>query len=163
MTLPRILKKTASFRIPLVEVTGGEPLEQEATPSLLKALVRAGYSVMLETNGAHDVSRVPRAVLKVVDVKCPSSGRSMRNRWSNLCRLTGQDEVKFVISNARDYRYAKAVIRRHRLAGKNLIFSPLWGRMSPSLLASWVLRDRLRVRVQVQLHKVLWGSARRGR
>ena len=162
-TLRRILRKVASFRVGLVEVTGGEPLEQEAVYPLLRALRRAGYRVLLETNGARDVKRVPRGVVKILDVKGPSSGREKRNLWSNLRRLGPLDEVKFVVADMKDYRFAKSVMRRFRLKGKNLLLSPLHGRMPPGRLASWVVRDRLPARVQLQLHKVIWGPDRRGR
>ncbi len=163
MTLSQIMKKVASYRAGLVEVTGGEPMEQAGTVSLLRALLRAGYRTMLETNGIQDVSRVPRQVVKILDVKGPSSGREKENRWSNLRHLTRQDELKFVIGDVRDYRFAKKVIKKHRLSKKNMLFSPLAGRLKPGQLASWVLRDRLPVRVQIQLHKILWRPDQRGR
>jgi 7-carboxy-7-deazaguanine synthase len=163
MSIGRILRRVASCRVPLVEVTGGEPLEQEAAIPLLKALAKRGYRVMLETNGARDVSRVPKAVVKVMDVKCPSSGHEKRNLWSNLRRITGRDEIKFVIGDRRDYRFATDVIRRFRLAGKRLLFSPVHRRLRPGSLADWVLHDRFPVRVQIQLHKYLWGPGRRDR
>jgi 7-carboxy-7-deazaguanine synthase len=162
MTLSQISRRIWSYRIPLVEVTGGEPLEQDGTIRLLTDLLKDGYRVLLETNGARDVSRVPKAVVKVLDVKCPSSGREKENLWSNLDHLTDDDEVKFVIGGSKDYRFAKRVIRRFKLAGKRLLFSPLYGRLEPRCLTEWVLRDRLPVRIQVQLHKYLWGPAVRG-
>jgi 7-carboxy-7-deazaguanine synthase len=163
MALAAVLRKVRSFRVPLVEVTGGEPLEQEGALPLMTALVRAGYAVMLETNGAHDVSRVPRAVLKVVDVKCPSSGREGANHWPNLRRLGTDDEVKFVVADRRDYRYARRVMRRFRLSGRHVLLSPVHGLLPARRLAGWVLKDRLDARVQVQLHKVLWGPGARRR
>lgn len=163
MTQAQVLRRVRSFRADLVEVTGGEPLEQPGVYALLRALLKTHPRVLLETNGARDVSRVPRGVVKVLDVKCPSSGREKNNLWSNLRLLGPRDEVKFVVTDARDYRFARKVMKRHRLEERRVLFSPLYGRMPAARLASWILRDRLNVRLQVQLHKILWAPGRRGK
>ena len=138
-------------------------MEQTATVPLLRALLRAGRSVMLETNGVHDLARVPRAVKRIVDVKGPSSRRQKAGFLANLRRLRAADEVKFVIADRRDYRFAKDVLRRFRIRGKQVLLSPLAGRLTARRLAGWILKDRLDVRLQVQLHKILWRAGARGR
>jgi 7-carboxy-7-deazaguanine synthase len=149
----------------LVEVTGGEPLEQEGVYPLMDALLAKGYQVLLETNGAMDVERVPRQVVKIVDVKCPGSGVEDRNHWDNFEKLTPrQDEIKFVIKDREDYDYAKEVIRRHPLVEKfALLFSPVTEYLKPSVLAGWMTTDRLSARFQLQIHKYIWPGDAQGR
>ncbi|WP_235001338.1 7-carboxy-7-deazaguanine synthase QueE [Nitrosovibrio sp. Nv4] len=154
-----ILVEVAGYAARYVTVTGGEPLAQKECLTLLRLLCDAGYSVSLETSGALDVSMVDERVSKILDIKTPGSGEAERNRWSNLPYLTPHDEVKFVLCDEIDYQWAIEVMRKHQL---NLVcpvlFSPVYDRLDPAALAAWVLRDRLPVRVQVQLHKLLWGE-----
>jgi len=148
----------------LVEVTGGEPLLQEDVYPLMEGLVARGRTVLLETGGHRSTSRVPDAVVTILDVKCPGSGEAARNDWSNLERLRPHDEVKFVIRDREDYEYARDVIERYGLERKAaaIHLSPVHGEMNPRLLSEWVLSDHLPVRVQLQLHKYIWDPATRG-
>lgn len=163
--LEEILAKVDAYGIRLVEITGGEPLEQEEVYPLMEALLVKGYQVLLETSGAVDVARVPKKVVKIVDVKCPGSGEEARNLWSNFEKLTThQDEIKFVIKDREDYDYAKEIIRKHQLAGKfTLLFSSAFEHLKPSDLAEWITADRLQVRFQLQLHKYVWPEDTKGR
>ncbi|SFO12947.1 7-carboxy-7-deazaguanine synthase QueE [Nitrosospira briensis] len=154
-----ILTKVASYGTRYVTVTGGEPLAQKECLALLSLLCEAHYSVSLETSGALDVSAVDPCVSKILDIKTPGSGEAERNRWSNLDCLTSQDEVKFVLCDETDYLWAVEVLRERRLDRIcPVLFSPVYGKLDPAALAAWVLRDHLPVRVQVQLHKLLWGE-----
>ena len=141
----------------LVELTGGEPLLQKEIFALARALLDRGYTVLCETGGSLDLDRVPREVIKIVDVKCPGSGESHRNLWSNLEKLGPRDEIKFVIRDRADYEWALGVIRGRGLAGRSILFSPVWGELELRELAEWVLADGAPVRVQTQLHKHIWG------
>ena len=147
--------------IELVEVTGGEPLLQPGTLPLLGELCDAGRTVLLETNGSLDVSRVDPRVHRIVDLKSPSSGQHQLNREDNVRLLTARDEIKFVLADRADYEWMRHMIERHRLdrLGVALLASCVWGRLDGRELVRWVLEDRLSVRVQVQLHKVLWGGS----
>jgi len=159
MSISTILEEVSSYEAHNVTVTGGEPLAQKKCLILLRLLCDAGYSVSLETNGAQDISKVDGRVVKVLDVKTPGSGEAKKNRWTNLEYLARQDELKFVLCDEVDYQWAIQTIRKHRLDDIcPVLFSPVYGKLDPALLASWVLRDRLRVRVQIQLHKLLWGE-----
>ena len=150
--------------IQLVELTGGEPLHQPGTLPLLRELCDAGRTVLLETNGSLDVSQVDPRVHRLVDLKAPSSGQHQHNREDNLRWLSARDEIKFVLADRADYEWMRAMIERHRLdhRGVALLVSCVWGRLDGAELARWVLEDRLSVRVQVQLHKVLWGARAKG-
>lgn len=142
-------------------MTGGEPLAQRACLDLLAALCDAGHSVSLETSGALDVSGVDPRVSRVVDVKAPASGESGRNRLENLPLLGPRDQLKFVLCSRDDYEWARAFLREHAAVIRApVLLSPGWGQVAPADLAAWMLEDRLPVRLQVQLHKVLWGEAR---
>ncbi|TCS74060.1 7-carboxy-7-deazaguanine synthase [Sulfuritortus calidifontis] len=159
MTLAQILAAVAAYALRQVTVTGGEPLAQRDCPALLTALCDAGYDVSLETSGALDIAPVDKRVARIVDIKTPGSGEVERNLWSNIEQLTPHDEVKFVIVDEADYRWAVELLRQHRLAERcEVLFSPVFGKLQPRQLAEWILRDRLPVRLQVQLHKVLWGE-----
>ena len=161
MTLPEILEQVAGYGARYVTVTGGEPMAQKACPELLRALCDAGYEVSLETGGALDVSGVDARVVKVLDIKTPGSGEEEKNLWSNLDQINAHDEIKFVLCDEADYQWAKQVLHEHALERKcAVLFSPVQGRLAPSDLADWILRDRLPVRFQVQLHKLLWGDER---
>ena len=148
----------------LVEITGGEPLLQSDVYPLMRRLVASGKTVLVETGGHLDISGVPPEVVRVVDVKCPGSGESDRNDWNNLDRLAAHDEVKFVIRDRADYEFARGVVQQRHLDAccAVVLFSPVHRVLAPGELSSWVLQDRLPVRVQVQLHKYLWGDDTRG-
>ena len=159
-----VLERVAAYDCPLVEITGGEPLLQSEVYRLMQRLLDGGKTVLLETGGHIDISDVPREVVKVVDVKCPGSGESARNDWGNLERLAAHDEVKFVIGDRADYEFARDVVREHRLDRRcgAVLLSPVHGELEPVVLSEWVLADHLPARVQVQLHKYLWGADTRG-
>lgn len=160
VTIASILETVAGYAPRYVTVTGGEPLAQKNCIVLLKALCDAGYEVSLETGGAMDISAVDARVVRVVDIKTPGSGEVEKNRWENLALLTAHDEIKFVLCDETDYHWARALIGEHQLAEKcPVLFSPVHGTMNPTQLAEWILRDRLPVRLQVQLHKILWHDA----
>jgi 7-carboxy-7-deazaguanine synthase len=158
MTLDAIVSKAESYRCPLVEVTGGEPLAQPNCLPLLRALCDAGLTVLLETSGAFDVAGVDPRVIKIMDLKCPSSGETERNRYANLRHLTAKDEVKFVIADRTDYDWAK----QHLPDNAHALFSPVWEKLPLKTLAEWILADRLPVRLQTQWHKHIWGPETRG-
>lgn len=159
MGLDEILEAVARHEVMHVCVTGGEPLAQRHCPALLRALCDAGYQVSLETSGALDLAAVDSRVVKVMDLKTPASGEAHRNRWENLQHLTSRDQVKFVICDRQDYEWARETLERHRLAERcEVLFSPCWDRQDPAALAGWILEDRLPVRLQLQLHKLLWGE-----
>lgn len=154
-----ILGTVGSFDAPHVCVTGGEPLAQPNCLTLLKRLCDAGHRVSLETSGAMDISGVDPRVVRVVDVKTPGSGEAPRNKTGNFPLLTDRDQVKFVICSREDYDWSKAYLQEHQLAGRcQILFSPSYLQIQPTELAEWVLADRLPVRFQLQLHKVLWGD-----
>ena len=159
LTLADILGRVGGYAARHVTVTGGEPLAQKHAPLLLRRLADAGYSVSLETSGALEVSAVDARVSKILDLKTPGSGECGRNLWSNLEHLTAHDEIKFVLCDEADYEWAVACLRENRL-GQHcpVLMSPVYGRLEPRQLADWILRDRLPVRMQVQLHKLLWGE-----
>jgi len=161
MSLDAILEEVGRHETRYVTVTGGEPLAQKACLELLRALCDAGYEVSLETGGALDVSEVDARVMKVLDIKTPASGEVTKNLWDNLDYLQAQDEVKFVLCDAADYEWAKQVMQEHHLEQKcGVLFSPSQGQLPPEQLADWILRDHLPVRLQLQLHKLLWGNER---
>ena len=162
--LDEVLEELDAYACPLVEVTGGEPLLQEDVYPLMEQLLERGRTVLLETGGHRSTARVPDRVVTILDVKCPGSGESAKNDWSNLDRLRPQDEVKFVVKDRADYEYARDVIARHGLAARAaaIHLSPVHGVMNPRTLSEWVLADNLPVRVQLQLHKYIWDPATRG-
>ena len=159
LTLDDVLSEVARYQTRYVTVTGGEPLAQKNCLPLLSALAERGYSVSLETSGALDVSKIDPRVSRIVDIKTPASGEVHRNRWENVEYLNSRDEIKFVLCGEQDYAWAKEVLVERRLALVcPVLFSPVYGQLEPSALAEWILRDRLPVRMQIQLHKVLWGE-----
>lgn len=154
-----ILAKVAEFGTRYVTVTGGEPLAQKDCHVLLKGLCDAGYSVSLETGGAIDISPVDSRVSVILDVKTPGSGEVENNLWANLNHLKSQDEVKFVLCSREDYEWAKELLSSRKINEKcPVLFSPVYSQINPTALAEWVLADKLPVRMQVQLHKILWGE-----
>lgn len=159
LALTTILERVAAYGARYVTLTGGEPLAQKHALTLLRQLADAGYSVSLETSGALDVSGVDVRISKILDLKTPGSGESARNLWSNLAYLTPHDEIKFVLCDESDYVWAREQLQSHRLAALcPVLFSPVHGKLEPRLLAEWILRDQLPVRLQLQLHKLLWGE-----
>ena len=161
MTLGEVLIEVAGHGARQVCVTGGEPLAQKACLPLLAALCDAGYSVSLETSGALDIAQVDARVSRIMDLKAPASGEADRNHWENLDRLNAGDEIKIVLADEADYEWAKSVLAARRLdAICPVLLSPVAGKLDAKRLAEWVLRDKLPVRVQLQLHKLIWGSER---
>ncbi|EIM04857.1 MULTISPECIES: 7-carboxy-7-deazaguanine synthase QueE [Rhodanobacter] len=156
-----ILAEVATHGAKHVCVTGGEPLAQKRCLILLRRLCDAGYEVSLETSGALDVSAVDPRVRKVMDLKAPGSGESARNLWSNLDHLLPHDQIKIVLASRADYEWARAVLAEHALADRCMVlFSSVWGKVEPRELAEWIIADKLPVRFQLQLHKLLWSDAR---
>ncbi|KGO97955.1 7-carboxy-7-deazaguanine synthase QueE [Novilysobacter defluvii] len=154
-----ILTEVARHGVRHVCVTGGEPLAQKRCPELLRRLCDAGYAVSLETSGAMDIGVVDTRVSRVLDIKTPGSGEVARNLWDNLGKLTAHDQVKFVVCSREDYEWARAVLAEHRLADTcEVLFSPSFGQVDATALADWIVADRLPVRFQVQLHKLLWND-----
>ncbi len=164
--LPRaeVLARALATGTELVELTGGEPLLQPGTLPLLAELCDAGRTVLIETSGEADVSRVDPRVHKIMDLKCPGSGESHRNRWSNLEHLGPGDEVKFVLASRTDYEWMRAAIRERDLPARtaNLLASTVFGSLSPKALVGWVMEDKLPVRVQLQMHKYIWAPEQQG-
>jgi 7-carboxy-7-deazaguanine synthase len=159
MSLEAVVARVGELALRHVCVTGGEPLAQKACLPLLTHLCDAGYSVSLETSGALSLEGVDPRVTKVVDVKTPASGESQRNLYEELAHLLPHDQIKFVICDRADYEWSRDCIERLGLAGKaNVLFSPSAGQLAPRELADWILADRLPVRLQLQLHKLLWGE-----
>jgi 7-carboxy-7-deazaguanine synthase len=176
MAVDEVLEKVRSLDCPLVEITGGEPLLQKAVLPLMKALCDSGMTVLLETSGAHDISRVDPRVVRIVDVKCPSSGEVERNRLENLSYLQAHDELKFVIGNREDYEWSKDFVLEHQLLGKvrHILFSPIFAieptrgqtlghtGLDSKELVKWILEDKLPVRFQIQIHKYIWDPKKKG-
>lgn len=159
MAIADVLNEISHFASRYITVTGGEPLAQKTCLKLLTQLCEAGYSVSLETSGALDVSKVDKRVSKIVDIKTPGSGEVAKNRWSNLDYLTTHDELKFVLCDEADYRWAANVFYERCLDQIcPVLFSPVYGQLDPAMLAEWILKDRLPVRFQLQIHKILWGE-----
>jgi 7-carboxy-7-deazaguanine synthase len=159
MDVEGILARVGGYAVEHVTVTGGEPLAQKNCPVLLRALCDAGYSVSLETSGALDISVVDPRVVRVMDLKTPGSGEVERNRYGNLDLLAETDQVKFVISSREDYDWARQMLQQYDIAKRcTVLFSPVHGRQDATELADWILQDRLPVRLQIQLHKYLWGN-----
>jgi len=157
--LDAILTRVREFKAQYVCVTGGEPLAQPNCLKLLERLCDAGFSVSLETSGALDVAAVDSRVSRVIDVKTPASNESARNRIENFAHLSPRDQLKFVLCSRADYDWSKDFLREHALTDRcRILFSPSYNQLAPTVLADWILADRLPVRFQLQLHKVLWGD-----
>lgn len=160
-TVPEVIERVTAFGVRRVCITGGEPLAQKASLTLMTALCEKGFRVSLETSGALDVGPVDPRVVKVMDLKTPASGEMHRNRLENLPLLNGSDQVKFVICDRADYEWARGMVREHALDRQcTVLFSPGFETLAPGRLADWLLEDRLPVRLQIQLHKMLWGDTR---
>lgn len=161
LAIEEIMAHVASHSARHVTVTGGEPLAQKNCRPLLHALCDAGYDVSLETSGALDISEIDPRVSRIVDVKTPGSGEVDKNRWQNFELLSPHDEIKFVLCSEADYIWVRDVIEQYKLTSRApVLLSPANPELEPSVLADWILRDRLPVRMQLQLHKVLWGNAK---
>ncbi len=161
--LKEIINKVKELGSDLVEITGGEPLEQEETPELCRTLLGLGSTVLIETSGAFSIQPLPSEVVKIIDFKTPSSQMSHRNNWSNLDWLTSQDEIKFVICSQEDFDWSVSVCEKHDLFQKHeILFSPGFNEISPLDLANWILAEKVAVRLQLQLHKFIWPPTMRG-
>jgi 7-carboxy-7-deazaguanine synthase len=164
MSVDEVLRDVSGHTCPLVEITGGEPLLQDDVYPLMQGLLDLGRTVLLETGGHRSLARVPAGVIRIIDVKCPGSGEAARMCWDNLTRVAPPDEVKFVLADRADYEYARDVVARHTLVERTaaVLFSPVHGVLPPRDLAAWILEDRLQVRLQLQVHKYVWGAEVRG-
>lgn len=163
MSIEQVLARVAELDVPLVELTGGEPLAQEAAPELVAALLERGYRVLVETGGHHDISLLDPRAHAIVDVKTPGSGMCEHNDLANLERLRAGDELKFVLCDRGDYEWARVLVRERQLGRRHPVhFSPVHGQLDPAELAKWILDDCLPVRLNLQLHKYVWGPDARG-
>jgi len=162
MEIPEIMERVRRLRCDLVEVTGGEPLIQAETPSLIRRLLDEDYTVLLETNGSIDIGVVDPRCIRIMDIKCPSSGMAGQNDLRNLQKLGVQDELKFVIGSREDYEFARDLLSTLPAARYKINFSPVFGSLALRSLAEWILEDRLPVRLNLQLHKIIWGPETRG-
>ncbi|HZT78101.1 MAG TPA: radical SAM protein [Vicinamibacterales bacterium] len=164
MSVDEVVDAVGRFGCDLVEVTGGEPLLQDDVYPLMQRLLASGRTVMLETGGHRPIDRIPRDVLKIVDVKCPGSGEADKNDWANLDRLAPHDQVKFVVKDRADYEFARDIIARHDLEHRAgaVLLSPVHGVLDAKILSEWMLADRLPARLQLQLHKFIWHPTTRG-
>lgn len=164
MTIDEIVQACVALDCPLVEITGGEPLLQKNCGLFAQSLLDRGFTVLCETSGAVTIDRLPDEVIKIMDLKCPGSGEVERNDWSNIDRLSPRDEVKFVIADRADYEWSRDVVRRHNLDTRcrQVLFSPVFGSISPQSLVEWILEDKLPVRFQLQMHKFIWPPDAKG-
>lgn len=159
-SLADVVARVQELGCSLVEITGGEPLLQPACGALAQRLLDAGYTVLCETSGSLPIDRLPEGVVRIMDLKCPSSGEVERNDWSNIAKLTSQDEVKFVIGNREDFDWSADVIRKHHLANRcQVLISPEFGAIEPRQLAEWILAEAVPARLQLQIHKFIWEPA----
>jgi len=162
-TVDDLVEEACRHGIPLVEITGGEPLTQPAVPELARRLLARGMTVLVETSGSCDISVLPRGVGRIMDLKCPGSGQVARNDYDNIDRLRQGDEVKFVLAGRKDYEWARERVAKYDLIGRvPVLFSPVWDQLRPADLAAWMLEDKLDVTLQLQLHKLLWPGVERG-
>ena len=159
LTVEETLQKVETFGLPLVEITGGEPLLQEDVYPLMEALLKKGYRVMLETSGALPIDKIPEKLIKILDIKCPGSGEEKKNHLENLKFLSPHDEVKFVLLDRADYEWSRDMLRKYDMVpSKQVLFSPVYDKLNLKDLSQWILKDRLAVRLQTQLHKVIWSK-----
>lgn len=164
MSEEQVLERLRELGGKLVEFTGGEPLLQKEVPGLASRLLTEGWRVLIETSGERFIGELPRPVVKIMDIKCPGSGEAEKLCIENLAELERKDQIKFVILDEPDYQYAREFMARHELRQRvdEIIFSPVFGRLSPRTLAEWILRDGLEVRLGMQLHKFIWDPEARG-
>ncbi len=164
MSLEAIVRRVEQLDLPRVELTGGEPLIHPEAPTLLGRFCDEGYETLLETNGSLDISEIDPRVVRIVDIKCPSSGQAEKMRWENLDLLTHIDEVKFVLADRDDFDYACRILSQYELPARCLVtLSPVAGKLDPTQLAQWILDARANVRLGLQLHRLLWPGQDRGR
>ena len=162
-TVADVVDQVGRFGIPLVEITGGEPLLQKDCVGLAERLLKSGLTVLIETSGAQPIGALPVGVIRIMDIKCPSSGECDKMNWGNIDCLTQQDEAKFVIGNRDDYEWARQVIKHHDLAQKcSILISTVFGSVPPKDVAAWMLEDKLPARFQLQMHKYIWDPKDRG-
>ena len=158
-----VVEDVLALNVPMVEITGGEPLLQKACVPLTQRLLDHGLRVLIETSGERPIHVLPKGVIRIMDLKCPSSGECERNNWENIAHLTATDEVKFVIGDRADYEWSRDVVAEHQLAERcPVLFSPVHGTLEPRDLAEWIIADRLPVRLQLQMHKYVWDPKARG-
>jgi 7-carboxy-7-deazaguanine synthase len=165
LEIGEILERVKAHRCPLVEITGGEPLIQAATPLLVLRLLDDGFKVLVETNGSLNIDGIDRRCIRIVDIKCPSSGEAQSNDGENLARLTATDEIKFVIGDRKDYEYACGILHllnQNPVRVAHIHFSPVFGTLAPDTLAGWMLEDCLGARLSLQIHKLVWSPERTG-
>lgn len=163
LTVDEVIGRVNAFGLQFVQITGGEPLLQEDVYELMDRLLNMDYNVSLETNGSINLSSVDKRVVKIIDIKCPSSSESDRMDFGNISYITKSDEIKFVIKDRDDYNWAKEIIDRYNLIERcNILISPVYGEIEPRELAEWILEDNLNARLQIQLHKLLWHPEMRG-
>jgi len=164
-SIREILEKIKPYSCPLVLITGGEPLMQDDTHLLIDRLIETGYHVLLETNGSFSLENINEKCIKIVDIKCPSSNEKKHVNIKNIGRLGPLDQLKFVVGNHDDYEYAVNIMKEYcrKISGDRILFSPVAGSLDPAELASWILKDNLNARLQLQLHKILWPDEPRGR
>lgn len=161
--IPSILEEVKKSQCSLVTVTGGEPLEAKGTIELLSVLRKNSYRVLLETNGTLPLNEIPEGVVVIMDIKCPSSGYGDKTCWDNLNILSPKDEIKFVLCDATDYQWAIRIVGKYRLNEKHtVLFSPASPQLEARALSQWILRDHAPVKLQPQLHKIIWGEGKRG-
>ena len=161
MSMKKIVERVSAYPVDLIEITGGEPLNQTDTPELCRQLCGLGARVLVETNGHRNIDLLPDGVVRIMDIKCPGSGELESNDWDNLARLRPDDQVKFVIADADDYCFSLAVVREHRLLERcAVLFAPAWDLCDPGDLAQWIIESGLAIRLQLPLHKVIWSPER---
>lgn len=157
MSIEEILREVEKFSVNLVEITGGEPLMQDNIYPLMEKLLERGHKVMLETGGSISLEKVPRDVIKIMDLKCPGSGEQNKNNLDNLKLLAPHDEVKFVIIDRTDYEWSRDIIKKYKINEiAHILFSPVFDKLELKEMVKWILEDRLPVRLQTQLHKIIW-------
>jgi 7-carboxy-7-deazaguanine synthase len=163
ISVNEIVNKIEGYACKNVCITGGEPLLQKNVYKLINLLKTKSYKIFVETNGALNIDLLPGNIIRIMDVKCPDSGMNKEMDWRNLERLRGDDEVKFVLSSKKDYEWAKRIVRKHNLPDKtNVLFGSAYGKLKPKSLAGWILKDRLNVRLQLQLQRIIWPDKARG-
>lgn len=161
--MDQLLNQVSNYRCQMVEITGGEPLLQDEVPDLAKSLINCGKTVLVETNGTLDIGRLPNSVIRIMDLKCPSSNESEKTDWDNIARLKSQDNVKFVIGDRADFDWAITIVEQWSLLHRcHVLFSPVFGVLAPEKLAEWLLETGLPIRFNLQLHKYIWHPNRRG-
>jgi 7-carboxy-7-deazaguanine synthase len=162
ISIDDVMQRVRSYECNLVEVTGGEPLAQKEAFTLIEQLGNDGFEVLIETSGSIDIEPVDRRAKIILDIKCPGSGEAEKNCWQNIDKLRAHDEIKFVLADRADYEWALGVIAERNLAGRTILFSPVWGELDLKPLAEWMLADHVPARLQTQLHKHIWGADVKG-